>query len=388
MRVVVVGGGIGGLAAARSMWLAGFDVLALEREAAFGEIGGGVQLGPNATRVLRRLGLGAGLDKIGVTPRSFRLLRWANDEVLSDYDLAGDAERRYGSPYYTVYRPELVELLASGLPEGAVRLGASATDVLIGDRNEVRLADRTVEDTDIVVGADGIHSMVRAATLGDGPARYSRMVAYRAILPWEALPAGTEPVLRSWLGPGRHLTCYPVGAGGRYLQLVAVVPEPISSAESWTALGALDDLRTHFDGWSPGVRALLDAVTGPVYRWALYDRDPLPRWSTAGSTLLGDACHPMLPFMAQGAGQALEDAAALAACLRQNTGDPASALTRYEVARQPHTARIQRLSWANNTSFHLADGPEQQLRDEGLARSRTTEALHWLYENDPEHLPD
>jgi salicylate hydroxylase len=388
MRIIVVGGGIGGLVAARSLWLAGFDVLVLERERTFGETPAGVQLGPNATRVLRRLGLGDGLEKIGVAPSAVRLIRWADDAVLSDFDLARDAEQRFGAPYYTLHRPALVELLASDLPDGMVRLGAPATEVVSGDQPGVRLADGTVETADVVVGADGTHSVVRSSTVGDVTARFSRMVAYRSLIPWEVLPAGTEQVVRSWLGPGRHLVTFPVVACARYLSLVAVVPEPLWNTESWTAMGTVDDLRTHFDGWSPTVRALLDAVTEPVYRWALYDREPLTRWSTANTTLLGDACHPMLPFMAQGAGQAIEDAAALAACLRRNTADPASALARYEVARLSHTARIQRLSWSNNTSFHLADGPEQQLRDKGLRGSRSTEGLHWLYDNDPEHLPD
>jgi salicylate hydroxylase len=389
MRIVVVGGGIGGLTVARSLWKAGFDVLVLEQAREFGEVGAGVQLGPNATRVLGRLGLGEGLAEIGVTPVSVRMLRWADDTVLSDMRLAQDALARFGAPYYTIYRPDLIELLADGLPAGMVRLGAAVSEVLTGDKPEVRLSDGTVETADVVVGADGTHSRVRASTVGDVLARFSRMVAYRALVPWEELPVGTESVVRSWLGPGRHLIAYPVGRGARWMNLVAVVPEPVWSIESWTAPGTSDELRAHFEGWAPGVRALLRAVHGPVYRWALYDRDPLLHWSTAATTLLGDACHPMLPFMAQGAGQAIEDAAALAACLRRNSGEPAAALARYEVARQPHTARIQLLSWSNNTAYHLSDGPEQKLRDQGLGASRTTtEPLHWLYGNDPEHLPD
>lgn len=389
MRIVVVGGGIGGLATARGLWLAGFDVVVLERQRTDEEIGGGILLGPNATRVLRRLGLGAGLDEIGVTPQAVRLVRWSNDALLSDFDLARDAERRYGAPYYGIYRPELVELLAEGLPDGMVRHGAEVTEVTNGPNGaEVRLADGSVESGDVVVGADGMHSAVRAATVGDVNARFSRMVAYRALIPWQKLPEDAETVVRNWLGPGRHMNTFPMGAGARYLGMIAVVPEPVWSTESWTARGTVEDLRAHFEGWSPGVHALLDVVTDPVYRWALHDREPMTHWSTPHTTLLGDACHPMLPFMAQGPSQAIEDAAALAACLLRNQGDIPSALARYEVARQPHTARIQRMSWSNNTSFHLPDGPQQELRDRGLAGSRSTEGLHWLYDNDPEHLPD
>jgi len=389
MRIVVVGGGIGGLTVARSLWRAGFDVLVLEQARQYAEVGAGVQLGPNATRVLERLGLGERMAEIGVTPAAVRMLRWADDSVLSDMRIAQDAQARFGAPYYTVYRPDLIEILSEGLPAGMVRLGSSVTEVITGDKPEVRLSDGTVETADVVVGADGTHSRVRACTVGDVSARFSRMVAYRALVPWDELPPGTEPVVCSRLGPGRHLVVYPVGRGARWMNLVAVVPEPVWATESWTAPGTPDELRAHFEGWAPGARALLRSVRGPVYRWALYDRDPMLHWSTANTTLLGDACHPMLPFMAQGAAQAIEDAAALAACLRRNSGEPVAALARYEVARQPHTARIQQLSWSNNTGFHLSDGRQQRLRDEGLGASRTTtEALHWLYGNDPEHLPD
>jgi 2-polyprenyl-6-methoxyphenol hydroxylase-like FAD-dependent oxidoreductase len=389
MRIVVVGGGIGGLAVARGLWQAGFDVLVLEQARAFGEVGAGVQLGPNATRVLGRLGLGEGLAEIGVTPSTVRMLRWADDTVLSDMRLAQDAEARYGAPYYTLYRPDLIELLAAGLPAGMVRLGSAVAEVVSGDKPEVHLADGTVETADVVIGADGTHSRVRACTVGDVRARFSRMVAYRALVPRDELPYDGEPGVRNWLGPGRHLVAYPVGRDAHWMNLVAVVPEPVWSTESWTAPGSLDELRAHFDGWGPGLRALLRAVRGPVFRWALHDREPLLHWSTSSTTLLGDACHPMLPFMAQGAAQAIEDAAALAACLRRNPSEPAAALARYEVARQAHTARIQQLSWTNNTAYHLPDGPQQKLRDQGLGASRTTtEVLNWLYGNDPEHLPD
>lgn len=389
MRIVVVGGGVGGLTVARSLWQAGFDVLVLEQAQRFGEVGGGIQLGPNATRVLGRLGLGERLAGIGVVPEAWRILRWADDSVLSHMKVAQDALARFGSPYYTVYRPELIDLLRDGLPAGMVRLGAQVTEVVTGDKPEVRLADGTVESADVVVGADGTHSVVRAGTVGDMPARFSRMIAYRSLIPWDEVPPGTDRTVRSWLGPGRHVIAYPVGRGCRYLSVVAVLPEPVRSAESWTASGGIGELRAQLAGWGPGVRDLTEAINGTVYRWALYEREPLLHWSSAGTTLLGDAGHPMMPFMAQGAAQAIEDSAALAACLRRNPGEPAAALARYEVARQPHTARIQHLSWTNNGAFHLPDGPEQKLRDQGLAASRTTtEALHWLYGNDPEHLPD
>ncbi|HZZ49734.1 MAG TPA: FAD-dependent monooxygenase [Pseudonocardia sp.] len=389
MRIVVVGGGVGGLTAARSLLRAGFDVLVLEQAPSFGAVGAGLQLGPNATRILTRLGLADELAEVGISPAAVRMLRWHDDAVLSNMRLAQDARARFGAPYYVVYRADLIELLSRGLPEGTVRFGAEVVDVTTGDKPEVRLADGTVESADVVVGADGTHSKVRAATIGDVPARFARMIAYRSLIPWAEVPGDPEQVVRTWLGPGRHVTTYPVGRGCRYLSVSAVLPEPVRSAESWTASGGIGELRAQLAGWNSTVRELTEAITGTVYRWALYEREPLLHWSTSCTTLVGDACHPMLPFMAQGAAQAVEDAAALAACLRRTPGEVGAALARYEVARQPHTTRIQQLSWSNNTAYHLQDGPEQKLRDEGLRASRTTtEALHWLYGNDPERLPD
>jgi salicylate hydroxylase len=178
-----------------------------------------------------------------------------------------------------------------------------------------------------------------------------------------------------------------VGRDARYINLVCVVPEPSWTTEAWNIPGSATDLRRHFDGWSAELTTLLDAVEEPVFKWALYDREPLARWSAATTTLLGDACHPMLPFLAQGAGQAIEDAATLARCLSDTPADIPAALARYEAARRPHTAKIQRMSWDNNTFYHLPDGPQQRARDEALqaaaAESGLT-TLHWIYGNDPE----
>jgi salicylate hydroxylase len=204
------------------------------------------------------------------------------------------------------------------------------------------------------------------------------MCAYRALVPAD----GVERSVRNWLGPGRHLVAYPVGRDARHLNLVGVVPAPEWRTESWVAPGDPGDLRRHFAGWSPEVTGLLDRVTGPVYRWALYDREPLPTWVAPGVALLGDACHPMLPFMAQGAAQAIEDAGVLAESVVDT--EPAEALRRYENRRRPRASRIQRMSWDNNVAYHLADGPEQRARDDAIRRGDLfgPEALSWLFADD------
>jgi salicylate hydroxylase len=387
--VVVVGGGIGGLTAAACLTQAGLHVQVLEQAHQFREVGAGVQLGPNATRVLRRLGLGDALRNAGFRPDAVRLMRWADSKPLSEQALAAAAEREFGSPYYTLYRPDLIDLLAAHLPTNVVRLGTAVTGVYTNNdgRVAVKLADGSAESADVVIGADGTHSTIRSATVGDVAARFSGMAAYRALIPHNRVRSSRTGVVRNWLGPHQHLVAYPVGRDARYINVVCVVPEPSWTTEAWNIPGSVTDLRKHFAGWSAELTTLLDAIDEPVFKWALYDREPLARWSTATTTLLGDACHPMLPFLAQGAAQAIEDAAALARCLSETPADIPAALARYQAARRPHTAKIQRMSWDNNTIYHLPDGPEQTARDTAL-QAATTESglanLRWIYGNDPE----
>ena len=379
MRVIIVGGGIGGLTAPIALRQTGWSVQVIERAEQFGEVGAGVQLGPNATRVLKRLGLGEQLDEIAVAPEAVRFLRWADDAVLTEWQLT-ELLGRFGSPYYTLYRPDLIEILAAAQPSEDMMLGTEVTDVSATPGGAaVTTADGTRLEAELVLGCDGIHSTVRSCAIGDVPARFSGMCAYRAVVPSD----GVEQIVRNWLGPHRHLVAYPVGRGGRYLNLVCVDTASDWRTESWTAPGDPDELRNAFKGWSPELTSLLDRVAGPIYRWGLYDREPLPTWLASAIALLGDACHPMLPFMAQGAAQAIEDAGVLAQCLAPGA-DVGDALRRYEKLRLPRASRIQRLSYDNNIVYHLADGPEQRARDHAMIRGEAfgADALGWLFEDD------
>ncbi|HWF29038.1 MAG TPA: FAD-dependent oxidoreductase [Mycobacterium sp.] len=376
MRVIIVGGGIGGLTAAIALRQTGWSVRVIERAEQFGEVGAGVQLGPNATRVLKRLGLGEKLYEIAVAPEALRFLRWADDAVLTECQLLG----RFGAPYYTLYRPDLIEILAAAQPSEDMMLGTEVTDVSATPGGAaVSTADGTRLEAELVLGCDGIHSTVRSRAIGDVPARFSGMCAYRAMVPSD----GVERMVRNWLGPRRHLVAYPVGRGGRYLNLVCVDTASDWRTESWTAPGDPDELRNAFKGWTAEVTSLLDRVAGPIYRWGLYDREPLPTWLASAIALLGDACHPMLPFMAQGAAQAIEDAGVLAQCLAGGA-DLGDALRRYEQLRLPRASRIQRLSYDNNVVYHLADGPEQCARDHAMIRGEAfgADALSWLFDDD------
>jgi salicylate hydroxylase len=389
-RVVVAGGGIGGLTLAVALVRAGFDPLVVERASRFGDVGAGIQLGPHATGVLAELGLGDEVAAAGRTPAAVRFLRWADGRVLYEEPLT-DARARYGAPYCTLYRPDLIALLAARLPSEHVRLGCAVTGLSrrSDGRVDVRLADGSVERADILVGADGIHSGVRSATVGDVLARFSGMSAYRAMLPADRLTAADLEVVRNWLGPDRHLVAYPVGRNPAFLNLVCVVPDAVPAGESWTAPGSVEVLRAEFAGWDPDLERLLAAVTAPVYRWALFDREPLPTWSDGVTTLLGDACHPMLPFLAQGAAQAIGDAAALTACLVRSPGDPELALRHYERSRREHTARVQRASFQNNVAYHLPDGAAQRERDAGFASvGNGAGLLDWLHTVVPSQVGD
>jgi salicylate hydroxylase len=289
--------------------------------------------------------------------------------------LGSAISQRHGFPYYNVFRPDLIEVLATATDGVSVRFGAD----VVGPRSGgVELAGGDVVEADVVVGADGIHSAVRAALFGPTAARFSGLTAYRALVPGAAV-ADLAVEITNRMGPGRHLVSYFVGRDRRYYNLVCVVPEARWDVESWTEPGSLDDLRAHFDGWSAGVARLLDHVVEPVYRWALHDRQPLEAWSQGAVTLLGDACHPMLPFMAQGACQAIEDAAVLTRCLDEADEDVTAALRRYEALRLPRTARLQRVSWRNATTYHLPDGDDQRARDARLADSENGSGSDWLY---------
>jgi salicylate hydroxylase len=380
MRAIVVGGGIGGLTAAIALRQTGWSVKVIERAEQFGEVGAGVQLGPNATRVLARLGLGEKLGEIAAAPQGVRFLRWADDAVLTEWPIAEQMLGRFGSPYYTLYRPDLIEILAARQPSEDMMLGTEVTAVSATPGGAaVCTADGTRLEADLVLGCDGIHSTVRSRAIGDVPARFSGMCAYRAMVPGD----GVEQTVRNWLGPHRHLVAYPVGRGGRYLNLVCVDTASDWRTESWTAPGDPEELRKAFMGWSPEVTSLLARVAGPIYRWALYDREPLSTWLAPAIALLGDACHPMLPFMAQGAAQAIEDAGVLAQCLIGGA-DLGDALRRYEQLRLPRASRIQRLSWDNNTVYHLIDGPEQRARDDAMIRGEVfgPDAVSWIFEDD------
>jgi salicylate hydroxylase len=382
--VGIVGGGIGGLGAALSLLRAGFDVHVYEQASGLGEVGAGVQISPNASRVLHGLGLAAPLAQTGVRPHAWHQRRWDDGRTLLRTPLAEPLEAAFGFPHYQIHRADLLSALAAVVPGERVHLGHRLTGLTDhGDRVEARFANGNAAEFDVLVGADGIHSAVRSILFGPEHPRFTGCVAYRGLVPAERLRAlGLEVTAQVWMGPGRHFVHYFVG-GGRLVNFVAVVEQDTWTRESWTDRGDLAAALAAFEGWHPQVRAILAAVE-ETFVWALFDRAPLARWSACRVTLLGDAAHAMLPFMAQGAAQAIEDGATLAGCLARGA-DIAESLRRYERLRIPRTARLQAMSATNKTRFHLPDGPEQQRRDDRMAAGGTDwsfDAVAWIYEHD------
>jgi salicylate hydroxylase len=362
---------------------AGFEVEVYEQAPELTEVGGGINMAPNATRILRRLGLGPGLDREGVRPAGTHQRRWQDGRTLQRASLNPLCEELYGAPHMTLHRADLLEIIAAGFPAERVHLGHRLVGLHDrGDGTEAWFDSGVRITADVLVGADGIHSAVRTALFGAEEPRFAGCVAYRGLVPAERIAdLGLEIGSQSWVGPGAHLVHYFVSRG-RLLNFVGWTEHDTWNREDWTDRATVARALAAFEGWHEQVRTII-AAAETCFIWALFDRDPLQHWSVGRTTLLGDACHPMYPFMGQGAAMAVEDGAALAACLPA-IADPAEALRHYERLRLPRVTRLQEMSRANKTRFHMRDGPAQQARDAEWARAadRSPDALRWLYEFD------
>jgi salicylate hydroxylase len=388
LKVAVIGGGIGGLSAAVGLRQRGFEVDVYEQAPELTEVGGGINMGPNAVRVLYRLGLRDGIEREGVRPAGSHQRRWQDGRTLQRAALNPRCDELYGAPHITIHRADLLSVIAAGFPAERVHLGHRLVGLADrGDTVEARFDNGAGIRTQILVGADGIHSAVRAALFGEEEPRFAGCVAYRGLVPVERIAdLNLEPGSQSWVGPGAHLVHYPVSRG-RLLNFVGWTEHDTWNREDWTDRATIERALAAFEGWHPQIRHII-AAAETCFIWALFDRDPLPHWSVGRTTLLGDACHPMYPFMGQGAAQAIEDGAALAACLAAGGDDPAAALRHYEQLRLPRVTRLQQMSRANKYRFHMPDGRDQEARDAEWAGApdRSPEALRWLFDHDPAAL--
>jgi 2-polyprenyl-6-methoxyphenol hydroxylase-like FAD-dependent oxidoreductase len=367
LHALVIGAGVGGAAAALALRRADLDVSLFEQTVAQREVGAGIQISPNASRLLGRYGLGDAMARVAVRPSAIVFRRWQDGRVLGREELGDSIEGQYGAPYYHFHRADLIALLAEAFGPKDIKLGRRLVDIEQDESGvTAHFQDGASERGDLLIGADGIHSRVRTWLFGEEKPRFSGQIAYRGLAPAERVAHLRLPLdVTNWVGPGGHLVHYYV-SGGRFLNFIAVSEETTWTREQWSDRGSISDAVKTYEGWHPQVATILTAVD-ETFKWALFDRIPLPEWTQGRVALLGDACHPMLPFMAQGAAQAIEDGATLAACLKNAVCDIPAALKAYAALRKPRTAALQERSKAFSTSFHLHDGPKQRERDHAYA---------------------
>lgn len=347
--IAIVGAGIGGLAAAATLRQIGHDVAVYEQARAFTRVGAGIQQSPNAVKVLRKLGLAERLQARAFRPDSSLNRTHDTGEITWQRPLGAGVEEKYGAPYFYMHRGDLHEALASLVPDEIVHREKKLISLRQEDSGiDLRFADGTQASADMVIGADGVHSVVRECLWGAEAPRFTGRVAYRTTFPASLMGGAVIDGSAKWWGPDRHIVMYYVNARRDEIHFVTSIPEPDFQVESWSAKGDLAELRDAYKDFHPQVRAVLDACP-EVHKWALFERDPMRQWRKGRVTLLGDSCHPMTPYMAQGAATSIEDAAVLARCLVGVDCDGIeAALQRYEDHRKPRTARIQQISRLND----------------------------------------
>lgn len=347
-RVAIVGAGIGGLTAAAALVQKGFEVAVYERARELGEVGAGLQLAPNAVKVIRALGLEAAFLKVACEPKVRLSIQWADGTVRAREPFKGAMEQTFGARYCTAHRADLHALLLSKVPENAVHTDAECLDVKnSGDSAVLRLSGGREAEADVVIGADGIHSVVRKSLFGASHPRFTRQICWRLILPMEELHRAADALpipmdgseYTGWLGPTGHVLFYPL-RGGELLNIFAGRVSDEWASESWTVPSDVQEMLDAYAGWHPGMLTVMSRAR-EAYKWGIHDRDPLANWVVGRIALLGDAAHPMMPTLAQGAAISLEDGYAIARHLDQCPGDPAAALAAYGRERQPRSSKVQ-----------------------------------------------
>ncbi len=384
-RILIAGAGIGGLTAASCLAKAGHHVEIYEQAPQLAEVGAGIQISANAMHVLRDLGLGGAIVKAGVSPDAYEFRLHDTGEVIQRFSLSEEHKRLHGAPYTQLHRADLHDILAAKAREfdpNVVRLNHTAVGFSESPSGvELRFANGASAEGDLLIGADGLKSVVAKQIHGEVPAVYTGDAAWRILVPTERLPQGfLDQVMSVFMGPGGHVVCYYLRAGA-LLNFVGLIETDEVSEESWTVKLPWDELKAHFAGWHPAIQTIIDAADkDQCYRWSLHFRKPIGNWSSQRATLLGDAAHPTLPYLAQGAAMAIEDGAVLTRALAMTDTTP-EALQLYQRNRIERTARIVNQSSANRDLFHLRSVAE--IRAAFANRNEGADRNAWLYSYNP-----
>lgn len=393
-HVLIAGAGLGGLTAALALLKKGYDVDVYERAPDLKEIGAGVQLAANGTRVLQDLGLTRELADIGTGISGKEIRLWNTGRSWNFIDLGTTSVERYGAPYFTLHRADLHEMLVKAVRRvkpDAIHLNATASGFeQSGDRVTLRFENRDSVIGDALIGADGVHSRIRQALFGADRATFTGCMAWRGLVPMKGLP---ETITRTagtfWLGPGAHIVTYPVRRG-EFLNFIGIINRDDWTVESWTAQGTTEECLSDFTGWHGDVQAMVRGIAIP-YKWALVVREPLTAWTSNRVSLLGDAAHSTLPLLAQGANMSLEDGLVLARCLAKHDGDLPAGLKSYEAARRERTTKIVRASadqLHRNTTDALRDPATAEAHIEAeWQKNRVNDRYDWVYGYDATQAP-
>ena len=387
--ILIAGAGIGGLTAALALLQRGFRVTVIEQARELSEIGAGVQISANGAHALFSLGLEPALKKLWSEPVGKEIRLWSTGETWKLFDLGAVSRERYGAPYFMVHRADLHRVLLDAVKAAAPGTVKLATRALRFDQTDksVTLHCENGESftCDALVAADGVHSRIRNALFGEMPARFTGLLAWRGLVPVERLPERLRrPVGTNWVGPCGHVVHYPVRSG-TLLNFVGTAQRDDWRVESWTEAGTTQEALRDFPGWNEDIHHIIRSIDVP-FKWALLGREPLTQWTLNRVTLLGDAAHPTLPMMAQGANMAIEDGVVLGRCLDAYADVP-TALQMYEQARRERTSRLVRAANDNASRFHNpalgdAEGAARYV-DAEWQEAKVKQRYDWVFEYDP-----